>query len=151
MSPASGMVVVLMNWVAPLFQARRLPPTPVPKKVEVATNDGAPVLPVPLAKMVLAPAVAAYEVVLPLEVMTPERLALVVTVAALPPMLSVLVDTWYVTPLFAPTRPFMVARTGALVNVCVRLQVFEVVVLKSILNALEEIWSGYAAEVMRLV
>ena len=56
------------------------------KSVEVATNVGAAAPPVPLAKTVLAPAVAAYEVVFPTEVMTPERFALVVTVAALPLM-----------------------------------------------------------------
>ena len=56
------------------------------KSVEVATNEGAPEAPVPFARMVFAPAVAAYEVVLPEEVMTPLRFAFVVTVAAFPLM-----------------------------------------------------------------
>ena len=58
------------------------------KSVEVATKDGVPAAPVLLASTVFAPAVVAYEVVLPTEVTTPERLAFVVTFAAVPPMES---------------------------------------------------------------
>ena len=79
-------VVEAIHCGTPLFHASTCPPTPVPKKVEVATNVGAPVAPVALASTVLAPAVLAYEVELPTEVMTPVRLALVVTVLAFPVM-----------------------------------------------------------------
>src|SRR3989344_784163 len=64
------------------------PAVPPMLRVLVETKVGAAVPPVAFARIVLAPAVAAYDVVLPTEVMTPERLALVVTVAALPPMES---------------------------------------------------------------
>src|SRR3989344_5925146 len=60
------------------------PAVPPMLRVLVETKVGAAVPPVAFARIVLAPAVAAYDVVLPTEVMTPERLALVVTVAALP-------------------------------------------------------------------
>jgi hypothetical protein len=51
-----------------------------------------------------------------------------VAVPALPPMLSEEVETAYVVPPFAPTRPEKVESTGAFVNVCVPPQVLEVVV-----------------------
>ena len=71
--------------------------------MEVATNVGAAVPPVPFASTVLAPAVAAYEVVLPEEVTTPDRLALVVTVAALPLMLIAIgVEVETEAKVFAP-------------------------------------------------
>jgi hypothetical protein len=67
-------------------------------------------------------------------------------VAALPPMLSVLVETAYETPLFAPTRPVKVARVGALVKVWVPPQVFEVVVLRAeemvMAPVAPVVWSG---------
>src|SRR3990167_4491886 len=60
------------------------PAVPPMLRVLVETKVGAAVPPVAFARIVLAPAVAAYDVALPTEVMTPEMLALVVTVAALP-------------------------------------------------------------------
>src|SRR3990167_6713221 len=73
--------------VPPLAIATRpvtFPAVPPMLRVMVETKVGAAVPPVAFARIVLAPAVAAYDVVLPTEVMTPERLALVVTVAAVP-------------------------------------------------------------------
>ena len=60
-----------------------------PKSVEVAMNVGIPVAEGPRTPAVALP----QEVVFPTEVTTPERLALVVTVDAFPPMSSVEVDT----------------------------------------------------------
>src|SRR5450631_770385 len=54
-----------------------------------------------------------------------------VTLLAVPPMLSVEVDTWYRAPLFAPTTPESEARTGVAVKVCTPPQVLEVVVPKA--------------------
>ena len=60
-----------------------VPALPPMFSVDVEMNDGVPVEPVAFARMVFAPAVAAYEVVLPTLVTTPVKLALVVTVRAL--------------------------------------------------------------------
>ena len=73
------------------------------KSVDVATKVGVPAPPVPFARTVLAPAVAAYEVVLPVDVMTPVRFAFVVTVAALPLMFILIgVDVETDAKVFAP-------------------------------------------------
>ena len=76
-----------------------------------------------------------YEVVLPLEVTTPLRFALVVTVAALPVIFASSEDVLmaYETPPLAPTRPVKAARVGALVNTCVPAQVLLVVVPNAML------------------
>jgi hypothetical protein len=62
---------------------------------------------------------------LPLEVTAPLRLAFVVTVAALPPILRVEVETLYRVPLFAPTTPARVPRVGRVLKVVAPLKVFE--------------------------
>ena len=66
-----------------LLQPRTWPPTPVPYKVEVAIGAVFPVAAFPRTPAACDP----KEVVLPTEVTTPLKLALVVTVAALPPIL----------------------------------------------------------------
>ena len=67
-----------------LFQPRTYPPAgAVPYKVEVAIGAVFPVAAFPRTPADCEP----YDVVLPTEVTTPERFALVVTVPALPPML----------------------------------------------------------------
>lgn len=93
--------------------------SPVPfhvKSVEVAMNEGAAVAPVLFASTVFAPAVAAYEVVLPELVITPERLALVTTVRLesvplmLPPTGMVVVAIHVgVSPLIPSMNPFVPA------------------------------------------
>ena len=88
----------------------------------------------PVADVPKTPAVALpHEVVLPLEVTTPLRFALVVTVAALPVIFASSEDVLmaYETPPLAPTRPVKAARVGALVNTCVPAQVLLVVVPKA--------------------
>ena len=57
-----------------------VPALPPILRVLVETKDGVPAEPVAFARIVFAPAVFAYEVVLPELVTTPERLALVTTV-----------------------------------------------------------------------
>lgn len=69
----------------------------------------------------------------------------------MPPMSMVEVETAYVEPLFAPTRPVMVARTGALVKVCVPAHVLLVVVPKAseklrLVERSPPPMSGYTAE-----
>ena len=83
-------VVVAIQAIAVPFHPRWLPYEPVlsaPYSVEVATNDGTAAPAVLLARTLLAVAVEPKDVALLPELVTaPERFALVVTVAALPPM-----------------------------------------------------------------
>ena len=109
-------VVVAVQVGTPLFQERTWPPTPLPKSVEVAMKVGTAE---PGAALARTPFDAVPKEVTfdPEEVTAPLMLAFVVTVAALPPILSVDVETAYETPALAPMRPEKEAMTGALVKV----------------------------------
>lgn len=73
------------------------------------------------------------------------KVAALTTLPALPVMLALSeeVETWYVAPLLAATKPEKLERTGALVNVCVPAHVLEVVVPKASDTVFALFWSGY--------
>ena len=113
------LVEVAIHCILPvtLFQPSTIPPVLAPNIVDVAMNVGTAEPEVLFARIEFAAAAPKEVALLPDEVTAPLMLAFVVTVAAVPPILSVEVETEYDVPLFTPTRPESVPRTGALVNV----------------------------------